>query len=59
MRALFVVVAVSSILVKIERAVGSLVNPKLDGSCGFLTRVLNFWAEGDDRTGTYIEGNAV
>ena len=59
MRAIFVVVAVSSILIKIERAVGPLVNPKFDWSRGLLTRVLNFWAKGNDRTGTYIEGNAV
>jgi hypothetical protein len=34
-RTFFVVIAVSRVLVQIERAVGSLVNPKLDGPPGF------------------------
>jgi hypothetical protein len=48
MRTLFIVVAVSSILVEIERAIGSLVNSKLNGFRGLLTRVLNLWAEGNN-----------
>ena len=59
MRALFVVVAISSILVQIERAVGSLVNPKFYRSSGLLIGILDFWAEGEDLTGTYVEWNAV
>src|ERR1022692_305493 len=59
MRTFFVVIAVSRVLVQIERAVGSLVNPKLDGSCGLLVGILNFRAKGNDRTCTYVEWNAV